>query len=71
MRRIAALAIALMLVAGCTSLPDSETVGSGGFNGAKRFHDDKFAVTCWVVLSEDNLHYAGISCLPDSVVVEK
>lgn len=62
------VALCLLLVGSCAPSESVETKS----DDIKRWHDDKYKVTCWVYsgIGFAGRPAAGISCLPDSLLEE-
>ena len=61
MKRLAAVAACVLLLAGC----DGQTTptGSTGTGSISVWHDNQRSVTCWVF---KDYQRGGLSCIPDS-----
>lgn len=61
MKRLAAVAACVLLMAGCDG--DTVSVGDAGDGSIRVWHDDAHSVTCWVY---KGIKRGGLSCIPDS-----
>lgn len=62
MKRLAAVAACVLLLAGCDG--DTVSVGDAGAGSSINvWHDDQRSVTCWVFKGYQR---GGLSCIPDS-----
>lgn len=61
MKRLAALAACVLLLAGCDG--DTVRAGDAGDGIIRVWHDNQRSVTCWVYRGPNR---GGLSCIPDS-----